>query len=58
MNWIDKLAYIKTYLPKMLIGDKRLVLDGEDKVLEKSKENLLKLEKGIREINSIIVNVL
>jgi hypothetical protein len=56
INWIDKLSSLKAYLPKMLSsGTKIINYSDENKALEKAKEGLLKLEKGIKDINLVIV---
>jgi hypothetical protein len=56
INWIDKLTSLKIYLPKMLTANTKIIhYSEENRALEKARENLLKLEKGIKEINNIVV---
>jgi hypothetical protein len=59
VNWIDKLASLKAFIPKILTVQTPFIqFSDENRELERAKENLLKLEKGIKEINNIVVSLI
>ena len=55
MTWIERLNAMKVYLPKMLQGNNYQYNKSNNRHFEKEKENLMRLDKGINEINKILV---
>jgi hypothetical protein len=57
MTWIERVSSMRVYLPKFLQGNTYTYNKGS-RHFEKEKENLMRLDKGINEINKIIVSYL